>query len=117
MNIPPKISRSEYRHRRFIYADPPYLITTAAYNENGGWSEKDEKDLYDYLDKANENNIKFALSNVIIHNGRENEILKSWASKYNLYVLNYNYNNSNYQSKAKQSETVEVLVTNYERDI
>ncbi|CAG4706480.1 MULTISPECIES: Dam family site-specific DNA-(adenine-N6)-methyltransferase [Enterococcus] len=101
----------------FIYADPPYLITTAAYNENGGWSEKDEKDLYDYLDKANENNIKFALSNVIIHNGRENEILKSWASKYNLYVLNYNYNNSNYQSKAKQSETVEVLVTNYERDI
>ncbi|WP_274599342.1 hypothetical protein [Enterococcus faecium] len=35
----------------FIYADPPYLITTAAYNENGGWSEKDEKDLYDYLDK------------------------------------------------------------------
>lgn len=97
----------------FIYADPPYLITTAAYNENGRWTEKDEIDLYEYLDKANDKKIKFALSNVIIHKGRENKILKTWASKYNLYVLDYNYNNSNYQSKAKKSETVEVLVTNY----
>ncbi|TGA83119.1 Dam family site-specific DNA-(adenine-N6)-methyltransferase [Staphylococcus petrasii] len=99
----------------FIYADPPYLITNAAYNENGGWSEQDEQDLYEYLDKANEKNIKFALSNVLEHKGKVNDILKNWASKYNLYELNYNYNNSNYQSKAKQSKTVEVLVTNYER--
>ncbi|MEY8442965.1 Dam family site-specific DNA-(adenine-N6)-methyltransferase [Lactococcus ileimucosae] len=100
----------------FIYADPPYLITAAAYNENGGWSEKDEEDLYKYLDKANEKGVKFALSNVILHKGQENQILKNWASKYNLYVLNYHYNNSNYQSKAKHSETVEVLVTNYEKE-
>lgn len=97
----------------FIYADPPYLITKAVYNENGGWTEEDEKDLYNYLDKANEIGVKFAVSNVILHKENENEILKEWASKYNLYVLNHNYNNSNYQSKAKQSETVEVLVTNY----
>ncbi|CAM2843379.1 site-specific DNA-methyltransferase (adenine-specific) [Streptococcus acidominimus] len=101
----------------FIYADPPYLITTAAYNENGGWSENDEIDLYNYLDRANERGVKFALSNVILHKGRENQILKKWASKYNLYVLNHHYNNSNYQSKAKYSETVEVLVTNYGKNI
>ncbi|KTT86288.1 DNA adenine methylase [Mammaliicoccus sciuri] len=99
----------------FIYADPPYLITTATYNENGGWSEQDELDLYDYLDKADKKGVKFALSNVIIHKGKENKILKKWAAKYYLHVLHYNYNNSNYHSKAKHSETVEVLVTNYER--
>lgn len=96
----------------FIYADPPYLITTATYNENGGWTEQDELALYDYLDRANKHEVKFALSNVILHKGKENELLKKWASKYNLHVLDYHYNNSNYQSKAKQSKTVEVLVTN-----
>ncbi|MDN6084720.1 MAG: DNA adenine methylase, partial [Lactococcus plantarum] len=55
----------------------------------------------------------FALSNVILHKNRENEILKQWASKYDLQVLNYHYNNSNYQSKARKSETVEVLIRNY----
>lgn len=101
----------------FIYADPPYLITTAAYNENGQWSENDEIDLYRYLDSANEKGAKFALSNVILHKGQENQILMDWVKKYNLYVLDYHYNNSNYQSKAKHSETVEVLVTNYGKDI
>lgn len=101
----------------FIYADPPYLITTAAYNENGGWSKTDELDLYDYLDSANHKGAKFALSNVILHKGQENYILKDWASEYNLYVLDHHYNNSNYQSKAKHSKTVEVLITNYRRDI
>lgn len=97
----------------FVYADPPYLITTATYNENGGWSEKDEIELYAYLDRVNQKNIKFALSNVIIHKGMENNILKQWASKYNLHILDSNYNNSNYRSKAKKNKTVEVLVTNY----
>lgn len=97
----------------FIYADPPYLITTATYNENGGWSENEEIALYHYLDRANDYGAKFALSNVILHRGRENQILREWAAKYNLYVLDHHYNNSNYQSTAKKSETVEVLVTNY----
>lgn len=97
----------------FVYADPPYLITTAPYNENGAWSEQDELDLYFYLDKIDELGAKFALSNVIIHQGRENHILRDWAAKYNLHVLDFHYKNSNYQSKAKHSETVEVLVTNY----
>ncbi|MDN6722144.1 MAG: DNA adenine methylase, partial [Staphylococcus equorum] len=73
---------------------------------------QDELALYDYLDRANKHEVKFALSNVILHKGKENELLKKWASKYNLHVLDYHYNNSNYQSKAKQSKTVEVLVTN-----
>lgn len=97
----------------FLYVDPPYLISTAAYNENNSWSKRDEQDLYQYLDNISNKKVKFALSNVILHKGQENEILKAWASKYNMHLLNYHYNNSNYQSKARYSETVEVLITNY----
>ncbi|MFC6324058.1 Dam family site-specific DNA-(adenine-N6)-methyltransferase [Companilactobacillus baiquanensis] len=97
----------------FLYADPPYLISTASYNENGMWTKKNEYELYKYLDEVDKCGAKFALSNVILHKGQENEILKEWSNKYNLHVLNYQYNNSNYHSQAKQNETIEVLVTNY----
>lgn len=103
----------EISHNDFIYADPPYRITTASYIENGGWSVEDDVDLFLYLDHVDKLGANFALSNVVIHKGRENHELVKWASKYNLHVLNYNYNNSNYQSKAKYCQTVEVLITNY----
>ena len=35
----------ELSENDFIYADPPYLITCASYNENGGWNDSDEIDL------------------------------------------------------------------------
>lgn len=98
----------------FVYIDPPYLLGVASYNENGGWSEKDDKQLFDYLDKIDKLGAKFAMSNVVLHKNQEHTKLMQWASKYNLHVLNFNYNNSNYQSTAKKSSTVEVLVTNYE---
>ncbi len=42
--------------------DSPYLISTATYNENGGWSKNDEQDLLEQLDKLDRQGIKFALS-------------------------------------------------------
>ncbi|WP_306306929.1 DNA adenine methylase [Helicobacter cinaedi] len=36
---------SKINENDFVYIDPPYLITCATYNENGGWDEQDEKDL------------------------------------------------------------------------
>lgn len=104
---------TKFKTNDFVYLDPPYLISTAAYNESGGWTNSDEIDLLDSLDKLNEMGIKFALSNVLIHKGEENTFLISWAKKYNIHNLNFNYNNSNYQSKAKDNKTVEVLITNY----
>lgn len=97
----------------FVYLDPPYLISTASYNENGGWTYNDEIELLNCLDKLNVDGVKFALSNVLIHKGKENELLSNWAKKYNTHELSFNYNNSNYQSKAKSNKTVEVLITNY----
>lgn len=98
----------------FLYLDPPYLIANAAYNENGQWTENDELDLYKFLEKINKNKIKFALSNVIFHKGKEHTLLKKWILQNNFKVnyLNFNYNNSNYQKK-DNSLTQEVLITNY----
>ena len=108
---------SQLNSDSFVYADPPYLITCATYNEQGGWNEQDEKDLLGFLDKLHSNNIKFALSNVLRSKGKENSILINWANKnndkYRVINLNYDYNNSNYQVKNKESVTAEVLIINY----
>ncbi|UBH09015.1 Dam family site-specific DNA-(adenine-N6)-methyltransferase [Macrococcus armenti] len=97
----------------FVYVDPPYLISNASYNEQGVWGVNEEKLLYKFLDDLNQQGTKFAVSNVIMHKGSENEILKNWSKQYNIHVLNINYNNSNYQSIAKKYVTKEILVTNY----
>ena len=101
----------------FVYADPPYLITCATYNEQNGWTEQDERDLLNYLDSLNARGIRFALSNVLRSKGNENKILLNWIQKnqnvYRVIPLNYSYSNSNYQTKDRQSTTEEVLIVNY----
>ena len=101
----------------FVYVDPPYLITCATYNEQGGWSEKDERDLLDFLDALHANGVRFALSNVLRSRGKENSILMEWtnnnADKYKVIDLNYSYSNSNYHIKDKTTESAEVLIINY----
>lgn len=101
----------------FVYADPPYLITCATYNEQGGWGKNAEKDLLAFLDKLNEDNIRFALSNVLRSKGKENRILLDWLQtnkeKYTVHHLNYDYSNSNYHTKDRTSNSEEVLITNY----
>lgn len=94
------------------YVDPPYLITTAVYNENGGWTQNDELDLLNILDEINLMGNKFALSNVFELKGRTNDILIEWSKRYNTHHLNMTYNNSNYQTN-KLGTTDEVLITNY----
>lgn len=108
-----KVLKNIKNKNDFVYLDPPYLISTASYNENSAWTRKDELDLLNSLDNLDQRGIKFALSNVTRHKGEENVVLIEWAKKYNVHILNHNYNNSNYQSRAKQYETIEVLITNY----
>lgn len=111
------ISLKNISKNSFFYFDPPYFLGTASYNENNGWTEKDEKDLYNFLDTLNEKGIKFALSNVLEHKGQTNNLLKEWAKKqnYKINYLNFNYKNSNYQKNKsiKSEETLEILITNY----
>ena len=96
----------------FVYIDPPYLITTASYNEQNKWTENEEIQLLNYIDELDKQNIKFALSNVFEMNNIENEILKKWSEKYATHYLDFHYNNSNYQKK-NTGKTQEVLICNY----
>ncbi len=100
----------------FVYADPPYLITCATYNENGGWGEEEEISLLNFLDNISEKGIKFALSNVLSSKGKKNNILLSWLNKHNEYKvihLDFTYSNSNYHTKDKKTKSDEVLIINY----
>ena len=96
-----------------IYCDPPYLAGSAA-DYNKVWNETTEKELLALLDELHEQGFYFALSNVLEHNGKRNEILAEWAQKYNVHHLNANYSNSYYARKDKQCKSDEVLITNYE---
>lgn len=104
----------------FVYCDPPYLITVGSYNDGKrgfeGWSDKEELILLSLLDELNDKNIKFALSNVLYHKGKANNILLEWVSKrnYNIHYLSMNYSNSSYHiANTNDTSSVEVLITNY----
>lgn len=99
-----------YQKGDFFYFDPPYFITDAPYNAL--WSEKDEKALYEILDTLHSKNKYFALSNVLLSNGKENKILQKWAKQYKINTMKRQYKNANYRRK-NLSTTLEVLITNY----
>lgn len=98
-----------------VYLDPPYLISTATYNEGGGWTEKDERDLLGFMDELNTRGNKFVLSNILEHKGKRNQLLIDWINQRNMQVVSIkmDYSNSNYQVEGKDSGTKEVLVKNY----
>lgn len=111
------ISNLDYREEelytgdnKFFYFDPPYLITTAPYNND--WTFENEKALLKLLDWLNSENKKFALSNVLLSNGKENLLLKEWCQKYNTVYMCRQYRNANYQKK-NITDSIEVLIKNY----
>ena len=93
----------------FVYCDPPYFNSVAAYNEQGGWTEEHEEMLLILLDSLNDKGVKFALSNNLKY---DNPLLDEWKNKYNVHYLNGDYSNCNYH-KIDRSKDVEVLITNY----
>lgn len=104
----------------FVYCDPPYLITTGTYNDGKrgfkGWSINEENQLLQLLDDLNRRNIRFALSNVLAHKGKENLILQTWLAERNYHVhdLNIHYGNASYHTQNRDKNgSREVLITNY----
>lgn len=115
---------SELTEEDFLYCDPPYLITTGTYNDGkrgfSGWNEGEERKLLSLLKTVDENGLRFALSNVLIHKGKTNDMLIEWVykNKYKLFHLNKNYSNSNYHTIDRgKTASYEVLITNYEPEI
>lgn len=104
-----KFDFSDFTSDDFVYCDPPYFNSVAAYNEQGGWAEDHEQKLLELLDELNGKGVKFALSNNLKY---DNPFLHEWKNKYKVHYLNGDYSNCNYH-KIDRSKDIEVLITNY----
>lgn len=83
----------------FLYADPPYLITGAAYNS--GWTEKDDRDLADILCLLGARGVRAALSDVISHGDRVNALLSDLSRTHRTEHLSADYTGSTWNRKGK----------------
>ena len=107
-----KLKISKLDNNSFVYLDPPYLDTTATYNENGGWTIKDEQDLYNICEELDSNGIKFGMSNVFINKGKTNDKLIEWCNKNKWNV--YTFDKFTYMACGKgNSNAKEVFIKNY----
>ena len=106
------LSEMTFDDKSFVYLDPPYLISSSEYNKL--WDEEKEAELYSVLDELNENGVRFGVSNLLKHKGQENALLYEWSKKYNVFDIASNYISFNDNTIKKDS--VEVYVTNYEKD-
>lgn len=97
----------------FFYCDPPYIDSTAVYNERyNGWKENDLEDLLNLLCLIDNEGQKFALSSVIKNKGKENVQLIQWLNDTGYKV--HNFSNFNYTACGKgNAKTQEALITNY----
>lgn len=94
-----------------FYFDPPYLITTAEYNDGKrglkGWDSDMEAELLSFLRRIDKNGQYFMLSNVIEHQGKVNHMLKEWVDTHRYTVVEIGKTGSRYPR-------TEVLVKNFE---
>lgn len=102
----------------FVYVDPPYLISNAAYNTHlAGWSLADEQRLLNCLDTLHANGVRWLLSNVLSHKGQQNTILIEWLSQhqndYHVVTVVSSYRHTHYRSHGDSCETQEVIIYNY----
>ncbi len=100
----------------FIYADPPYLIGNAVYNETSNWTEETEQELIDLLEVLNTNKKRFAISNVLGKVGVSNKPLSDWLfnrSDLHIIDINYHYRGASYNKINRDAKEREVLIKNF----
>ena len=99
----------------FVYMDPPYLITTATYNEYNRWNNLCEHRLLNLIDTFIEQDKKFVLSNVLSKETKMNEPLFYWTrkniDKIEIKHMNYSYSSASYNKKIRQGKEDEIIVT------
>ena len=102
---------NKYAKGTVFYFDPPYLITTAEYNDGKrgfkGWNSDMEAELLSFLSTIDKNGQYFMLSNVIEHQGKVNNMLKEWVKAHGYKVVEIGKTGSRYPR-------VEVLIKNFE---
>lgn len=102
----------------FVYADPPYLITNAVYNESDKWNLQAEQALLSLLDKMTQQHIPFALSNMIEKGQRKNVPLDNWLHRHQKDVqvidIDFHYRGAYYNKKERNGEREILIVPEYE---
>ena len=106
-----------FKENDFVYCDPPYLISNAAYNDGKrgfkDWGSREEEELLNLLDNLDKRKVKFMLSNVLEHKGKKNLQLIEWSKKYKVSEIEKDYKNCSYHLKVKENKTKEVIIYNY----
>ena len=100
----------------FIYADPPYLLGDAVYNEMSNWNENTEREFIELFQKLDDKGKKFAFSNVISKQDRDNYILQEGVfNRQDWHVINikYHYRSASYNKINRNAKEEEVLIKNY----
>lgn len=69
----------------FVYLDPPYRLTTGAYNDGKrgfkGWDIAAERELFAFCEQLHARSVKFMLSYVLGHKGVANDEIVSWIGR------------------------------------
>ena len=93
-----------------FYFDPPYFITSAAYNDGKrgmkGWGLNEEIELLSILKQLDSLGYKFILSNVIKHKDKENTLLTQWIEENGYRIIEAGVSGWRYAKN-------EVLILNY----
>lgn len=105
-----ELSLDCFEQGTIFYFDPPYLITTAEYNDGKrgfkGWNSESEVRLLAFLHKLDKKGFYFMLSNVITHRGKTNNLLAEWIKTHDYNVIEIGKTGSRYPR-------VEILVKNF----
>lgn len=105
-----KIDWNSYPENTVFYFDPPYYITSAAYNDGKrgmkGWGLNEEVELLHILKMIDDMGYKFILSNVVKHKNKEHTLLIDWIQENNFKIRDVGVSGLRYAKN-------EVLITNY----
>lgn len=101
---------NKFPQNTVFYFDPPYFITSAAYNDGKrgmkGWNAEQEAELLNILTKIHALGYKFMLSNVLYHKDKTNHLLLEWIQEHNYKVIDIGISGARYAKK-------EVIIKNF----
>lgn len=77
----------------FVYLDPPYRLTTGAYNDGKrgfkGWDIHAERELFAFCEQLHARSVKFMLSYVLEHKGRANNEISRWIKRNGFRIVRH----------------------------
>ena len=106
------LNNIDIKEKDYVFLDTPYLISMSAYNKL--WNHKKEVEMCNFLDELDEKGIKFGITNLIYHKGKENVTFNKWSKKYNVYDVDSNY--ISFNDNTIKSTSKEIFVTNYKKN-